>query len=180
VPPEWYIPYADPGTGVPPMPAFGDGYRYHVTGLYHDVRGYPTVRPDEVEPLIHRLFTKISKDYDRLQWFDSFETEDAKVMVIAYGCVARAAHRAVQKAREQGLQVGLIKLKILWPFMRRTVSRILENSQKVLVPELNVGQISREVKRVNQSRCEVLTLNKVDGTPINPAEILQKLEEIYP
>ena len=180
VPPEWYIPYADPGTGVPPMPAFGDGYRYHVTGLYHDVRGYPTVRPDEVEPLIHRLFTKISKDYDHLQWFDSFETEDAKVTVIAYGCVARAAHRAVQKAREQGLQVGLIKLKILWPFMRRTITGVLENSQKVLVPELNVGQISREVKRVNQSRCEVLTLNRVDGTPINPAEILQKLEEIYP
>jgi len=179
VPPEWYIPYADPGTGVPPMPAFGDGYRYHVTGLYHDVRGYPTVRPDEVEPLIHRLFTKISKDFDRLQWFDAFETEDARVTVIAYGCVARAAHRAVRQAREKGLKVGLIKLKILWPFMRRTISGILANSQKVLVPELNVGQISREVKRVNESRCEVVTLNKVDGTPIKPAEILQKLGEIY-
>jgi len=180
MPPEWYIPYADPGTGVPPMPAFGDGYRYHVTGLYHDVRGYPTVRTDEVEPLINRLFTKISKDFDRLQWFDSFETTDARVTVIAYGCVARAARRAVQKAREKGLQVGLINLKILWPFMRRTVSGILANSKKVLVPELNVGQISREVKRVNQSRCEVVTLNKVDGTSIKPAEILQKLEEIYP
>ncbi|TET48521.1 MAG: 2-oxoacid:acceptor oxidoreductase subunit alpha [Dehalococcoidia bacterium] len=179
VPPEWYIPYADPGTGVPPMPAFGDGYRYHVTGLYHDVRGYPTVRTDEVEPLIHRLFTKISKDFDRLQWFDAFETEDARVTVIAYGCVARAAHRAVRQAREKGLKVGLIKLKILWPFMRRTISGILANSQKVLVPELNVGQISREVKRVNESRCEVVTLNKVDGTPIKPAEILQKLGEIY-
>ncbi len=180
MPPEWYIPYADPGTGVPPMPAFGDGYRYHVTGLYHDVRGYPTVRTDEVEPLIHRLFTKISKDFDHLQWFDSFETEDAQVTVIAYGCVARAALQAVHKAREKGLKVGLINLKILWPFMRRTINRVLEKSAKVLVPELNVGQISREVKRVNQSRCEVSTLNKVDGTPIKPAEILQKLEEIYP
>ena len=180
VPPEWYIPYADPGTGVPPMPAFGEGYRYHVTGLYHDVRGYPTVRTDEVEPLIHRLFTKVSKDFDRLQWFDSYETEDAEVNIIAYGCAARAALRAVQQARENGLKVGLVKLKILWPFMRRTITGILEKSAKVLVPELNVGQISREVKRVNQGDCEVVTLNKVDGTPIKPEEILQKLEEIYP
>jgi len=180
VPPEWYIPYADTGSGVPPMPAFGDGYRYHVTGLYHDVRGYPTVRTDEVESLIRRLFIKISKDFDRLQWFDLFETEDAKIVVIAYGCVARAALKAVKEAREKGLQVGLIKLKILWPFMRRTVTGILENSEKVLVPELNIGQISREVKRVNKGHCEVVTLNKVNGTPIKPAEILQTLEEIYP
>ena len=179
VPPEWYIPYADPGTGVPAMPAFGEGYRYHVTGLYHDVRGYPTVRTDEVEPLIHRLFNKISKDYDRLQWFDAFATEDARITVIAYGCVARAALRAVHQAREKGLKVGLINLKILWPFMRRTISGILENSAKVLVPELNIGQISREVKRINQGHCEVLTLNKVDGTPIKPAEILRVLEESY-
>lgn len=180
VPPEWYIPYGDPGTGVPPMSPFGEGYRYHVTGLYHDVRGYPTTRRDEVDPLIRRLFSKISKDFDRLQWFDSFDTEDALVTVIAYGCVARAALRAVRDAREKDLKVGLINLKILWPFMRRTVVQILEHSEKVLVPELNVGQISREVKRVNQGRCEVVTLNKVDGTLITPPEILEKLEEIYP
>lgn len=180
IPPEWYIPYADPGTGVPPMPAFGDGYRYHVTGLYHDVRGYPTVREDEVEPLILRLFSKISRDFDRLQWFDSFHTEDAVISVLAYGCVARAALRAVREGREKGLKVGLLKLKVLWPFMRRTVVKVLEKSAKVLVPEMNIGQISREVKRVNQGKCEVVTLNKVNGTLITPVEILKKLEEIYP
>ncbi len=179
VPPEWYIPYGDPGTGVPPMPAFGEGYRYHVTGLSHDVRGFPTTRKDEVEPLMRRLFSKISKDFDRLQWFDSFYTEDAQITVIAYGCVARAALRAVKDAREQGLKVGLVKLKVLWPFMRHTITKFLGNSQKVLVPEMNIGQISREVKRVNQSRCEVATLNKVDGTLITPLEILKKLEEMH-
>jgi len=180
VPPEWYIPYGDPGTGVPPMSAFGDGYRYHVTGLYHDVRGYPTTRGDEVEPLIQRLFSKISRDFDRLQWFDSFHTKNALITVIAYGCVARAAHQAVKEARGKGLEVGLIKLKVLWPFMRRTITKVLDNSRKVLVPEMNIGQISREVKRVNQGRCEVVTLNKVDGTPINPPEILKVLDEMYP
>jgi len=180
VPPEWYLPYGDPGTGVPPMAAFGDGYRYHVTGLYHDVRGYPTVRKDEVEPLIQRLFSKISRDFDRLQWFDAFYTEDALITIIAYGCVARAALRAVREGRERGLKVGLIKLKLIWPFMRRTITKILESSPKVLVPEMNIGQISREVKRVNQGKCEVVTLNKVDGKMITPLEILEKLEEIHP
>lgn len=178
VPPEWYIPYGDPGTGVPPMSPFGDGYRHHVTGLYHDVRGYPTTRKDEVEPLIHRLFSKISRDFDRLQWFDSFYTEDAQTTVIAYGCVARAALRAVKEAREKGLKVGLIKLKLLWPFMRHTLAEVLENSPTVLVPEMNMGQLSREVKRLAQAKCEVITLNKVDGTLITPLEILEKLEEI--
>lgn len=177
VPPEWYIPYGDPGTGVPPMSPFGDGYRYHVTGLYHDVRGYPTTRKDEVEPLIHRLFSKISRDFDRLQWFDSFYTEDAQTTVIAYGCVARAALRAVKEAREKGLKVGLIKLKLLWPFMRHTIAEVLENSSTVLVPEMNMGQLSREVKRLAQAKCEVITLNKVDGTLITPLEILEKIEE---
>jgi len=179
VPPEWYIPYADPGTGIPPMPAFGDGYRYHVTGLYHDVRGYPTTRVDEVDPLIRRLFSKISKDFDRLQWFDSYYTEDALITVIVYGSVARSALRAVEEAREKGMRVGLIKLKVLWPFMRSTVVNAIEKSQKVLVPEMNIGQVSREVKRVNQGRCEVVTLNKLDGTLITPPEILNTLEEMY-
>ena len=127
-----------------------------------------------------RLFNKISKDFHLLQWFDSYHTEDAEVTVIAYGSVARSAIRAVNEGREKGLKVGLLKLKVLWPFMRRTVMRSLETSTRVLVPEMNMGQLSREVKRVNQGKCEVLTLNKVDGTLITPGEILEKLEEIYP
>jgi len=178
VPPEWYIPYADPGTGVPPMPKFGDGYRYNVTGLCHDVRGYPTTRKDEVDPLIKRLFSKISKDVDHLQWCDTFLTDDAQVTVIAYGSVARAALQSVKRARDKGLKVGLVTLKVLWPFMRQTVARVMEGCPKILVPEMNMGQISREVKRINRGNCEVFALNKVDGTLITPREILQKLEEI--
>jgi 2-oxoglutarate ferredoxin oxidoreductase subunit alpha len=180
VPPEWYAPYRDPGTGIPPMPAFGEGYRYHVTGLAHDIHGYPTTRPDEVGELMARLFSKISRDLYLLQWFDEYHTDDAVVTVIAYGTPARAALRAVNDGREKGLKVGLLKLKILWPFMRRTVTKYLERSKKVLVPELNMGQMSREVKRVNDGRCEVVTLNKLDGTLITPGEILGKLQEIYP
>jgi len=178
-PPEWFIPYRDPGTGVPPMSAFGDGYRYHVTGLVHDERGYPTTRPDEVGPFIRRLFHKISRDINKLQWGDEYYTEDSTVNIIAYGSVARAALRAVKEARAEGMKVGLLKLQILFPFIRRRVTGLLERSNTVLVPEMNMGQISREVKRVNQGKCRVETLNIVTYEPISPQQILQKIKEIY-
>lgn len=177
VPPEWYSPYRDPGTGIPPMAAFGEGYRFHVTGLMHDINGFPTERQDETEQLMARLFNKISKDFHLLQWYDSYFEEDARVMVIAYGSVARSALSAVRTARERGLPVGLLKLKMLWPFMRRTVSRYLQSSRSVIVAEMNMGQLSREVKRVNQGTCSVSTLNRVDGRMITPEQILTAIEE---
>jgi len=178
VPPEEFVPYDDPGNCVPAMPAFGDGYRYHVTGLYHDVHGFPTTQSGEIDFLIRRLFSKICQASQHLQWFDSWY-ENSETMVIAYGCVARSALRAVREVREKGLDVGLTKLKVLWPFMDATISGVLDNCRRVLVPEMNFGQISREVERVNQGRCEILTLNKVDGTALTPPEIVRKLEEIH-
>jgi 2-oxoglutarate ferredoxin oxidoreductase subunit alpha len=177
VPPEWYSPYRDPGTGIPPMAAFGEGYRFHVTGLMHDINGYPTERQDETQELMMRLFNKISKDFHLLQWYDSYYDEGAEITVIAYGSLARSALKAVKTARDKGLPVGLVKLKMLWPFMRRTVMRYLESSRKVIVPEMNMGQLSREVKRVNQGKCQVLTLNRIDSMMIAPSEILAKIEE---
>jgi 2-oxoglutarate/2-oxoacid ferredoxin oxidoreductase subunit alpha len=179
VPPEWYSPYRDPGTGIPPMAAFGEGYRFHVTGLTHDINGYPTERQDETEELMERLFNKISKDFHLLQWYDAYHDEGAEVMVIAYGSVARSALRAVRDAREKGLPVGLLKLKVIWPFMKRTVMQYLSTSRQVLVPEMNMGQLSREVKRVNQGNCQIRTLNRVDGRLITPDEILAAIEEAF-
>ena len=178
VPPEWYIPYEDTPSGVPAMAPFGEGYRYHVTGLTHDVRGFPTSRPDEIGPFIARLHRKISQNFAEIQRVDFFETEDAEVTIVAYGCVARSAKRAVIEAREKGLKVGLLKLTTLWPFARSAVERILQTSKYLVVPEMNMGQISREVKRVNRGAAKVLTLNKVDGTIITPEEILNRVKEV--
>jgi len=178
-PPEWFVPYRDPGTGVPPMPALGDGYRYHVTGLVHDERGYPTTRAEEIEPFMNRLFHKISRDFDKLQWGETYYTEDSTLNIIAFGVVARAALSAVKTARANGMKVGLLKLLILFPFTRRMVTELMAESTTILVPEMNMGQISREVKRVNQGRCHIETLNKVTYQPITPQEILAKIEAIY-
>jgi 2-oxoglutarate ferredoxin oxidoreductase subunit alpha len=175
MPPEWYVPYADTASGVPPMGIFGDGYRYHVTGLIHDVRGYPTERPDEIVPFLSRLFRKITQHFGDIQMVAEEFTADAEVLVVAYGSVARAARRAVLEAREQGLKAGLLKLVTLWPFPRRLIEPHLRQVRAVLVPELNMGQMAREVKRVNQGLTRVETLNRVDGNLITPGEILERL-----
>ena len=103
-----------------------------------------------------------------------FQTDDAEITVIAYGCVARSAKRAVREAREKGIKVGLLKLITIWPFMRSAVEKVLQTSKVLIVPEMNMGQISREVKRVNRGMAKVFTLNKVDGTIITPPEILNE------
>ncbi len=178
VPPEWYIPYEDTPVGIPPMANFGEGYRYHVTGLTHDVRGFPTSRPDEIDPFIRRLFRKISQNFADLQIGEFFMTDDADVSVIAYGCVARSAKRAVIDARDRGIKAGLLKLNTIWPFMRIYVEKVLQTSSCVIIPEMNMGQISREVKRVNKGDTKVFTINKVDSTIITPTEIFNRIREV--
>ena len=175
MPPEWYIPYEDTSSGVPPMGIFGDGYRYHVTGLIHDIRGFPTMRTDEIEPFMRRLFRKISQSFHDIQIVNRFMTEDAELVVIAYGSVARSARRAVLDAREKGIKAGLLHLVTLYPFPRRDVVATIRDARVVLVPEMNMGQISREVKRVNEGMSRVATLNRIDGCMISPQEIYERL-----
>jgi 2-oxoglutarate ferredoxin oxidoreductase subunit alpha len=178
VPPEWYIPYENTPRGVSPMAIFGDGYRYHVTGLVHDMRGFPTQRPDEIVPFLNRIHRKIFQHFYDILMVNEESVDDAEVLVIAYGSVARSAKRAVLEARQRGIKAGLLQLVTLWPFPRQLVEPHLRRVRAVLVPEMNMGQISREVKRVNQGRVRVETLNRIDGNLITPEEILVSLLKI--
>lgn len=178
MPPEWYVPYEGNSTGVPPMAAFGEGYRYHVTGLIHDVRGFPTQRPEEIEVFTRRLFRKISQGFHEIQKVKTFFMEDADVAVIAYGSLARSAHRAVIEARNQGFRVGLLQLITLFPFPRQLVESVLDRCKAVLIPEMNMGQISREVNRVNSSACWVEKYNRVDGQLITPEELIPHILDL--
>jgi len=178
MPPEWYIPYEDTPQGVPPMASFGSGYRFHVTGLTHDIRGFPTLRPDEIGPFMDRIHRKVSLGQPEIQMGEFFQLEDADIAVIAYGSVARSARRAVVDAREKGIKVGLLKLLTLWPFMRAAIEKVIQTAKVLIVPELNMGQISREVKRVNEGKAMVNTINRVDGLMITPGQISRKIREV--
>ncbi len=175
VPPDWYKPYEGDARGVSPMAAFGDGYRHHVTGLIHDVMGFPTQKPSEVEEFQRRQARKISRGFPDIQMTKSYYLEDAETFVIAYGAVARSALRAVQDAREAGIKVGLLQLITLFPFPRRIVAPLLTQCRSVLIPEMNLGQMSREIQRVNQGVCNVVKYNRIDGKFITPREIYGQL-----
>ncbi len=178
MPPEWYKPYEETVRGVPPMPAIGSGYRFHVTGLTHDVNGYPTSRADEVRELNERLFRKIDQFLHDVQIVDEVDIDDAEVAVIAYGSVARSAELAVKQARDVGVKAGLLKLSTLYPYPRKATEKVMSRAKTIIIPEMNMGQISREVKRVNSGQVSVRTINKVDGQIITPAEIFKVITRV--
>ncbi len=178
VPPEWYTPYAENNRGVPDMAAFGDGYRHHITGLIHDDRGYPTQNTQEIEKFYKRIHGKISKGFQEIQVTKTHLMEDAEIFVIAYGSVARSALKAVRDARAQGVKAGLLQLITLFPFPRKCVDTYLRQCRVVVVPEMNMGQMSREISRVNQADCRIVKHNRIDGRLITPQEILKHLTTV--
>lgn len=175
VPPEWYKPYEDNSRGVPAMAAFGDGYRHHVTGLIHDEKGFPTQNPKEIDEFQRRQFRKITNGFYEIQMTKQLMMDDAEIAVIAYGSVARSAHRAVLQARQMGIKAGMLQLVTLFPFPKQAVDNVLRQCRSVLVPEMNAGQISREVKRVNL-KSRVVKLNRLSGQVITPDEIFDELQ----
>ncbi len=178
VPPDWYKPYEGDNRGVPAMAAFGDGYRHHVTGLVHDEMGFPTEKPGEILNFQQRLTQKITRGFPQIMMTKGYRVDDAEVCIIAYGSVARSAMRAVDEARQQGLKAGLLQLITLFPFPRSHVTPILKQCRAVLVPEMNNGQISREVQRVNQGCCNVVKHNRIDGQFITPDELYNHLVKL--
>jgi 2-oxoglutarate ferredoxin oxidoreductase subunit alpha len=174
VPPDWYKPYEDNSRGVPPMASLGSGYRHHITGLVHDVNGFPTEKPKEIDDFARRQFRKITNGAYEIQMSKRMLLDDAEIAVIAYGSVARSVQRAILRARENGIKVGMLQLITLFPFPKRAADPILRQCRAVLVPEMNIGQISREVKRVNQS-AKVIKLNRLDGQGITPDEIYEEI-----
>ncbi len=174
VPPEWYIPYEDNSRGVPPMADFGSGYRHHVTGLIHDPKGFPTQRSEEIDAFTRRQFRKITNGFCEIQMTKSVMMEDAEIAVIAYGAVSRSAMRAIKIARERGIKAGLLQLVTLFPFPKKAVDTVLRQCRTVLVPEMNMGQIIREVQRRNLSS-KVIKYSRVDGQFITPDEIFDQL-----
>jgi 2-oxoglutarate ferredoxin oxidoreductase subunit alpha len=178
VPPDWYVPYKTDGSLIPVLADLGQGYRYHITGMTHDLKGFPTRRSDEASAFYARLFGKISRQFAYIEQVKPFQLEDAEVVIIAYGCMARSARAAVRVGRERGIKVGLLQLLSIWPFPRRAVTQALVGKKAAVVAELNLGQLRREALRVNDGRTTILALNKMDGTMISPEEILDRLREV--
>jgi 2-oxoglutarate ferredoxin oxidoreductase subunit alpha len=172
VPPEKYIPFKPDDDLVPPMACFGEGYHFHATGLTHDENGYPQTSSSEAQSrLVKRLCDKIQNNADKIIRVEEVMLEDANVVVVAYGIVARAALSAIRKAREKGVKAGLLRLITLWPFPDERVAKVAERAKAIVVPEMNCGQMVREVERAAKET-PVVFLSKLGEEPHTPKEIL--------
>ncbi len=175
--PETFLPYKAEPDGVSPMPPFGAGYKMHITGLTHDERGYPDASsPKAHAKLVKRLCDKILKNRDKINRVKELYTDDADIIVISYGAPSRSAITAVKQAREEGIKAGHIKLETVWPFPDEIIKSAAKNAQKIIVAEMNLGQIVHEVERVVCGAAEVELLPKIGGEMHLPSEILKKIE----
>jgi 2-oxoglutarate ferredoxin oxidoreductase subunit alpha len=174
---ENFLPYADAPDHVPLMARPGDGHRVHVTGLTHLPDGFPTQKPDLADKALRRLMDKIETNRARIEKVERFECDDAEILIVAIGIAARAARRAVQEARAQGIKAGLLRPVTLWPFPETAVIEAASRARRVLVPEMNLGQMALEIERL-VGAAKVARLNRIDGEPISPAEIAQRIREL--
>lgn len=169
-----YRPYAAGGDMIPAMARPGDGYRAHTTGLTHDESGFPTQDPEAVERVSRRLGGKLGRHRAEIEQFEELQTADAEVLIVAYGISARAARGAVSDARDKGVKAGLFRPVTLWPFPAKALAKAAKKAKRILVPEMNAGQIVLEVERI-AGRERVTGINRVDGEAISPADILDAM-----
>ncbi len=170
-----YLPFAPCEDLVPEMAVAGEGYHIHVTGLTHDERGYPATNAAAHQKLVTRLVEKITRNTDKIVRVQEYAMEDAEVGVIAYGITARVARRAVQMARERGIRAGLLRLITLWPFAEKHVRRLAEKCNALVMAELNMGQLIREVERFS-GNTPVVPVLRPGGEIHEPADVLEAIE----
>jgi 2-oxoglutarate ferredoxin oxidoreductase subunit alpha len=178
VPPEAFEAFAMTENLVSPMPAYGDGYRYVCTGLTHDTRGFTTNRPDEIAPKLYKLRHKIIDYRDEIVSLREEHMDDAEIAFVSYGSVSRAALQATDIARKAGFKIGAVQLFTIWPFPGEQIAQLCRKCRKVIVGELNMGQVINEVRRVLPPDIEVHGLQRFDGEILTPMQLIEKLEEV--
>jgi 2-oxoglutarate ferredoxin oxidoreductase subunit alpha len=172
--PEDFRPYEPEADLVPPMVHAGMGYNFHVTGLTHDERGYPSMTPETQDRLVRRLQTKLDA-VPHLHEADGLDGADA--VVISYGITSRVAQRAIDLARDKGLKVGKFRLITAWPFPDAEIKALAAKVKAFVVAELNLGQMSREVERAAAGVVRTVPVLHAGGSVHRPEQILKAIEE---
>jgi len=165
------------GTKVAGFPTVGKGYRVSVTGSTHDEWGYRKTQDPEVHArLVWHLVKKIMENADKIFTYEIIGKDTPKIAIIAYGSVFRSAMEAVKRLRDEGINVGLFRPKILWPIYEKALEEFLSNAEWVVVPEMNIGMYVREIERLIDRR-KIVRINKIGGgVPIYPEEIIKKVK----
>jgi len=170
--------------GVPEMVEAGEGYRFHVTGLTHNEKGYPSMTVRTQDQLIRRLKSKIEDNAAKIALNEEIDVEGADVVVVAYGITSRVAMKSIEMVRERGykinnrkLRVGMFRLITPWPFPDERIKQIAKRVRGLVVPELNLGQMCREVQRASAGLATVLPVLHAGGTVHDPKQIVEAILE---
>jgi len=175
--PEDYRPFEPASDGVPDMARAGAGYRFHVTGLTHDERGYPSMTVEAQDRLVRRLQAKLKPLANGRGLCETENLEDAEVAVVSYGITSRVAQRALQLARQRGVRAGKFRLISIWPFPEQRIRELAGRVRALVVPELNMGQMALEVERAAAGQAEVIPVTHAGGTVHDPGVILEAILE---
>lgn len=175
--PEDFKAYATDESLVPAMPAFGSGYRWHVTGLVHDETGFPKGTPAATLAAANRQRAKIENNLDDIVQVENYRMEDADFAVVAFGGAARTAYETVDMARAEGLKVGLVRPVTIWPFAEAQMKELAGRVKGILVHELNCGQYVHEVERAVNGKVPVSLYAKYDNEPATPAQLLEEVKK---
>jgi 2-oxoglutarate ferredoxin oxidoreductase subunit alpha len=173
-----YHPYLPREDGRLPMSDFGGVHRYNVTGLFHDMWGFPSDNPDIVHGLLRHLVDKIQNNVHEITRYKEYHLKDAEIVLISYGSSARSANHVVVSRRSRGEKLGILELQTLWPFPYALVREKCANAKYVVVVEMNMGQIMEEVRKAVDRPEKVFLANRIDGSFITPTDIRNILRVI--
>ncbi len=176
-PPGQFKMYEPGDDDIPEMVHAGEGYRFHITGLTHDERGYPLLNAEMQDRLVRRLKRKIDDAAGRIALFEEDGASDADVIVVSYGITSRVAQRAIELARQQGLRVGKLRLITVWPFPEAKIRSLASQAKAFVVPELNLGQMVLEVERAAGGLARTVGVPHAGGTVHRPEKILRAIQE---
>ena len=164
--------------GVAPMPAIGDGYKVHVTGLTHDERGYPVMTVETQEEMMGRLLGKIRNNLTDIIMTEQYQMADADIVIVSYGISSRTSYTACDMARKKGFKVGLLRLITVWPFPDKIIRDLAQRVRGFITVEINLGQISREVERC-AGILPTFLAGHAGGAVVPPEDVLVILEENF-
>ena len=176
-PKEDFRPYKFNSQGGHPMTRAGDGYRFHITGLTHNEKGYPVVTAEQNKIVVTHLMEKINGNADAIVRVEEDQIDGADVVVVSYGITSRIAVKAIQDARNEGIKVGSLRLITIWPFAEKQIRELAGKVKTFVVPELNYGQMVNEVERCAGGKSKVISVNHCGGAVHDPQEILDAIRK---
>src|SRR6056297_613868 len=162
---------------IPITANYGEGYRFHITGLFHDETGFPDVSGENIQKNIDRMYRKIENNLDDIQKDEEINIEDMDVLLLSVGTQARSAKMAIKKLNEENVKAGFLRPVTLWPFPGKRIEELGKKVDNIVVVEMNKGQLADEAKKYVDKE-KIVSLNKLNSELISPDEIIEKVKGV--